>query len=108
MVVTVVVGFSEKRLLHAIPNTENIFLANFPKYKQTIENILQSEYIWHIAKYNFCILIWVCNSWLGLEDSETVVFGHIQFADRQCCCVARWSSIIIIFLKFHFYLKYVF
>ena len=45
MVVTVVVGFSEKRLLHAIPNTENIFLANFPKYKQTIENILQSEYI---------------------------------------------------------------
>ena len=45
MVVIVVVGFSENRFLHVILNTENIFLANFPKHKQTIENILQSEYI---------------------------------------------------------------
>ena len=34
-----VVGFSKNRFLHAIPNTENTFLANFPKHKQTTENI---------------------------------------------------------------------
>ena len=39
MVVIVVVGFSENRFLHAIPNTKNTFLANFPKHKQKIENI---------------------------------------------------------------------
>ena len=39
MVVIVVVGFSENRFLHAIPNTENTFPENFPKHKQTIENI---------------------------------------------------------------------
>ena len=31
--------FFENRFLHAIPNTKNTFPANFPKHKQTIENI---------------------------------------------------------------------
>ena len=39
MVATVVVGFSENKFLHAIPNTENTFPINFPKHKQTTENI---------------------------------------------------------------------
>ena len=39
MVVTVVVEFFENRFLHALPNTENTFLVNFPKHKQTTENI---------------------------------------------------------------------
>ena len=32
MVVIVVVGFSENRFLHAIPNIENTFPENFPKH----------------------------------------------------------------------------
>ena len=39
MMVTVVAEFSESRFLHALPNIENTFLANFPKHKQTTENI---------------------------------------------------------------------
>ena len=39
MVAIVVVGFSENKFLHAIPNIENTFLANFPKHKQTTKNI---------------------------------------------------------------------
>ena len=39
MVMIVVVGFSKIRFLHEIPNTKNTFSANFPKHKQTIENI---------------------------------------------------------------------
>ena len=56
MVVIVVVGFSENRFLHAIPNIKNTFPANFPKHKQIIENIflieniLHLENILHIAK----------------------------------------------------------
>ena len=50
--VTVVVEFSENRFIHALPNTENTFPANFPKHKQTTENILHSENILHIAKHN--------------------------------------------------------
>ena len=50
MVVIVVVGFSENRFLHAIPNTKNTFPANFPKHKQKIENILHSGNILHIVK----------------------------------------------------------
>ena len=39
MMVTVVAEFSENRFLHALPNIENTFPANFPKHKQTTENI---------------------------------------------------------------------
>ena len=39
MVATVVVGFSENKFLHAIPNIENTFPANFSKHKQTTKNI---------------------------------------------------------------------
>ena len=49
MEVTVVVEFSENRFIHALPNTENTFPANFPKHKQTTENILHLENILHIA-----------------------------------------------------------
>ena len=52
VVVTMVVGFSENRFLHVIPNTKNTFPVNFPKHKQTTENILHSENILHIAKHN--------------------------------------------------------
>ena len=51
MVVIVVVGFSENRFLHAIPNIKNTFPANFPKHKQIIENIfLFIKYFQHIAR----------------------------------------------------------
>ena len=52
MVVIVVVEFSENRFLHAISNTKNTFPTNFSKHKQTIENILHSGNILHIAKRN--------------------------------------------------------
>ena len=57
MVVIVVVGFSENRFLHAMPNIKNTFPANFPKHKQIIKNIFlfikyfqHLENILHIAK----------------------------------------------------------
>jgi len=43
MVVIVMVGLSENGFLHAIPNIENTFPANFSKHKKTTENILNSE-----------------------------------------------------------------
>ena len=45
IVVTMVVGLSENRFLHAIPNTKNTFQANFSKHKKTTENILNLENI---------------------------------------------------------------
>ena len=55
-----VVEFSENRFLHALPNTENTFSANFPKHKQTIENIFLfvkllkfSFEIVNVISYNF-------------------------------------------------------
>ena len=47
MVVIVVVGFSENRFLHAMPNIKNTFPANFPKHKQIIENIFLIEIIFN-------------------------------------------------------------
>ena len=47
MVVIVVVGFSENRFSHAMPNIKNTFPANFPKHKQIIENIFLIEIIFN-------------------------------------------------------------
>ena len=92
MVVIVVVGFSENRFLHAIPNTKNTFPTNFPEHKQTIENIFL------YVKY-FQLKIFYTQKTFYILSNAALVESHKLIYDEICHECKRKKYIISLYFR---------